>query len=61
MLAAFVPDYSGGPAPDFNGIPYLAPEGTTALLCESTCWCQEEMVNHPPLGEVTRKTYSIEW
>ncbi len=26
--AAFVPDYSGGTAPDFNGIPYSAPKGT---------------------------------
>jgi len=34
--------YSGGPAPDSNGIPYQAPEGTIALLCESTCWCQGE-------------------
>jgi len=30
--AAFVPDYSGGPAPDFNGIPNQAPQGTTGFV-----------------------------
>jgi hypothetical protein len=29
MVAVFVPDHSGGPTPDSNGIPYLAPKGAT--------------------------------
>jgi hypothetical protein len=24
MIAAFVPDYSGGPIPDFHGVPFYA-------------------------------------
>ena len=31
MFAAFVLDYSGGTAPDFNGIPYLTLSGTQAI------------------------------
>jgi len=28
LSAVFIPTYSGGPAPDFNGVPYCAVSGT---------------------------------
>ena len=32
LVAAFVPDYSGGPVPEFNGVPYYAPKGTCTRI-----------------------------
>ncbi len=54
----FVPDYSGGPAPDFHGIPYYALKAPDAQILSAAgiiesvenVICQKSVVSvHPPI------------